>query len=183
MRSGWLVDLFEKQNKLDTYIKETKVDREFNVNDIVNAFLIEAGEFLNEVRAFKYWSNKEMEYEKAYEEFVDGLHFILSIGNHFWGLEKMAIISSTLENRLENIEQGELNLYIDKKCDYKDRFVTRSIQLFTSSAYLNGTLEEYMDYVVSFIRLGFNVGMDIEMMIEEYNKKHETNYIRQRNGY
>lgn len=183
LKRGWISDLYEKQYKLDTYIKGNQVEEDFNTYDLISAFLVELGEFLNEVRAFKYWSVKEIDKEKAHEEFVDGVHFILSIGNHFWGLEKMGIISSSLEERLEKLETGEKDLYIGKKCDYKNKFVSRSISLFSNSNCLYGTLEEYIDYVVSFMKLGMNVGMGIEDIINEYNKKHEINYLRQVNGY
>ncbi len=45
------------------------------------ALLVEIGELANETRCFKYWSNKPAsEREVILEEYVDGLHFILSIG-------------------------------------------------------------------------------------------------------
>lgn len=46
------------------------------------ALWVELGELVNEWKElFKYWSNKKMKREKALEEFVDGIHFLLSIGN------------------------------------------------------------------------------------------------------
>lgn len=182
MKENWLIDLFEKQNRLDTYIRN-KTEIEVTLNDILNAYFVEVGEFLNEVRAFKYWTVKEIDTEKAREEFVDGLHFLLSIGNFCWGLDKVGIFSSTLQERLEKLEQDELNLYRGKEDIYRNRFVSRSVGLYKYSGSLNGTLEDYMDYFVFYIKLGYNVGMSTEDIINEYNKKHEINYVRQTEGY
>src|SRR5699024_9467835 len=45
------------------------------------AFLVELGELANETRCFKYWSVKQpSSKETILEEYVDGLHFILTIG-------------------------------------------------------------------------------------------------------
>lgn len=46
------------------------------------ALWIEVGELVNEWKElFKYWSGKKMDRESALEEYVDGIHFILSLGN------------------------------------------------------------------------------------------------------
>ena len=182
MEKNWLIDLFEKQYKFDNFIIE-KNNSTVNLNDILNAYYVEVGEFLNEVRAFKHWSCKEMSKVESYEEFVDGLHFLLSIGNYCWGLDKVGVFARSLEERLERIEPEELNLYKGKDDKYKDRFVSRSVGLFKYSNTLHGTLEDYIDYFVAYMRLGFNVGMSIEDIVLEYNKKHEINYLRQKQGY
>lgn len=45
------------------------------------ALLVEVGELANETRCFKFWSNKpSSQNDVVLAEYVDGLHFILSIG-------------------------------------------------------------------------------------------------------
>ncbi|MGG4002815.1 dUTP diphosphatase, partial [Geobacillus stearothermophilus] len=45
------------------------------------AFLVELGELANETRCFKFWSIKPpAPAERVLEEYVDGLHFLLSLG-------------------------------------------------------------------------------------------------------
>jgi len=56
---------------------------ERQVLDKVIALEVELSEFANEVRFFKFWSNKEMDREKALTEYVDALHFFLSLANDF----------------------------------------------------------------------------------------------------
>lgn len=85
-----LEQLYEIQSKLDRFI----VNNMFNVPDEVDhndegflsdrilALFTEVGEFANTTRCFKYWSVKGMDSrEKMLNEYVDILHFYLSIGN------------------------------------------------------------------------------------------------------
>jgi len=43
------------------------------------ALLVEAGEMINETKTFKYWSNKRMDPKKLLEEAIDWLHFYCSL--------------------------------------------------------------------------------------------------------
>lgn len=46
------------------------------------ALWVELGELVNEWRElFKFWSNKKTKRDKALEEYVDGIHFLLSLGS------------------------------------------------------------------------------------------------------
>ena len=46
------------------------------------ATLAELFEFANEEKSFKYWTeNKEVNYDKALTEYIDILHFLLSLAN------------------------------------------------------------------------------------------------------
>jgi len=91
-----LTDLFKLQNDLDTLI----VDKNYNKYNLlyklektgtndkyfllprITALFTEVAEFANATRCFKYWSNKPPEsLERELDEYVDILHFWLSIGN------------------------------------------------------------------------------------------------------
>ncbi|ATZ18644.1 dUTP diphosphatase [Williamsoniiplasma somnilux] len=79
-----IIWLSEQQKKLDAYIVENhqlKVNKEMLRKKII-AFLVELGEYANEERSFKYWSKKpSSDLAMQLDEYIDGLHFILSIGN------------------------------------------------------------------------------------------------------
>src|SRR5690554_6230630 len=74
--------LFKMQHDLDQYIlTEHGLQEEDLVDEKMLALFVEVGELANETRCFKFWSNKSAS-ARAHilEEFVDGVHFILSIG-------------------------------------------------------------------------------------------------------
>ena len=73
------------------YIKQAELDQRIADNHHVTyastrerrilALLVEIGEFANATRCFKYWSNKKSEPQDiVLDEYVDGLHFFLSLG-------------------------------------------------------------------------------------------------------
>ena len=77
-----LSNLYQKQAELDQRIADNH-----NVNYKTTrprrtlALLVEIGEFANATRCFKYWSNKSSEPQDiVLDEYVDGLHFFLSLG-------------------------------------------------------------------------------------------------------
>lgn len=94
-----LEKLYEMQKELDKYI----IDKRYNdklkelgydevpifsgndksfLSDRILALFTEVGEFANATRCFKYWSSKSSESkERLLDEYVDMLHFFLSIGN------------------------------------------------------------------------------------------------------
>lgn len=74
------------QKKLDARIlEEKKLLVEKTIDKRFLALLVELSEFSNELRCFKYWSNR-MTYkskELVLDEFIDCLHFLISIGLSF----------------------------------------------------------------------------------------------------
>ena len=74
--------LYKIQDTLDRRIFENHdVTREDTTIRRILALLVEVGELANETRCFKFWSSKDPS-EKAVilEEYVDGIHFLLSLG-------------------------------------------------------------------------------------------------------
>lgn len=103
------------QEKLDNHIFENKnKNRPETLNARILAATIELAEIANEVKSFKFWSNKGIDREKAIEEYVDVLHFLLSIG-------------IDLNHRLEESAFLEINL------DFTDLF----LKLFDLFSHLN----------------------------------------------
>ena len=77
-----LTPLYVKQAELDQRIAENHhVSYETTRERRILALLVEIGEFANATRCFKYWSNKPSEAQDiVLDEYVDGLHFFLSLG-------------------------------------------------------------------------------------------------------
>lgn len=80
-----LIDtLTEDQKELDQIIISKKgLNPKANLDDKAVAILVETGEFANEWRGFKFWSEKQepKDREKLIKESVDCLHFFISILN------------------------------------------------------------------------------------------------------
>src|SRR5690606_36397479 len=81
--------LFSMQRELDErIIVEHQLTGTYFLERLL-ALQVEVGELANETRCFKYWSLKPpAERAVILEEYVDGIHFILSIGLSL-GLETM----------------------------------------------------------------------------------------------
>ena len=77
-----LQKLFAMQDILDQKIrKEHGLERADLFNDKILALYVEVAELANETRCFKYWSHKPSSpREVILEEYVDGFHFLLSLG-------------------------------------------------------------------------------------------------------
>ncbi len=73
--------IIDMQIRLDKDIEATHnvVPKEVIVHKVV-ALIVEIGEFANEIQPFKYWKKKKnIDRKKVVEEFVDGIHFLLSL--------------------------------------------------------------------------------------------------------
>lgn len=158
-----LTKLFEMQRELDSFIQQTqKINRDvFQEKGL--ALLIELAELANETRCFKFWSTKgPSAKEVILEEFVDSIHFILSLG-----IEKSLILESWPEVQME--------------VDLTTCFIrTQEVILqFIQKPNLNTYSEVWQYYSVLAHQLGFS-GEDI---LTAYIAKNEKNYERQKTGY
>ena len=77
-----LYNLYQKQAELDKRIADNHgITYATTRERRILALLVEIGEFANATRCFKYWSNKSSEPQDiVLDEYVDGLHFFLSLG-------------------------------------------------------------------------------------------------------
>ena len=75
-------DIYVKNKKLDDifYQKFKNDDKMFEKNCI--ELIVEIGEFANESRCFKYWSNKPMKKEETLEELADCIMMSLYFFNY-----------------------------------------------------------------------------------------------------
>ena len=76
--------LSEMQEVLDDrIIKEHQLEDKNLEENKIFALLVEISELANETRCFKHWSKKGPSEESVIlEEYVDSLHFFLSIANY-----------------------------------------------------------------------------------------------------
>lgn len=157
------LELFEMQRELDVFIEKTQ-----NINrDVFKekglALMIELAELANETRCFKFWSTKgPSEREVILEEFVDSIHFLLSLGNAK-GL--------SLEEWPE----------VKNKVDLTEWFLRTQEAILTFIQ--NPTTNTYRDVWQYYGVLAFNLDFTLDDIIQAYFAKNEKNYERQRNGY
>ena len=152
------------QKDLDQYISEKHhlTDQDLFQEKYL-ALLVELGELANETRCFKFWSTKSRnKKEVILEEYVDNIHFILSIG-----IEKGLEIESIPFDNSKLTETEQFNV-VFQKC-----------VLF----YNDPTRENYIQLFRSFLQLGNMLGFNEKDIQEAYMAKNEINYERQQVGY
>jgi len=128
------------------------------------ALIVELGEFANETRCFKYWSLKPSSEKKVViEEYVDGLHFILSLGVAL-GVRKT--VYEIEKNNEYNLTQAILEAY------------SESLKLRD-----NYSLDQYEIAMSSYLNIIAYLGYEPSEVIDAYLAKLKINYVRQENKY
>ncbi|MGE6375660.1 dUTP diphosphatase [Peribacillus muralis] len=160
-----IVKLLEMQTALDDHI-QTKHD--LNAENLVErkilALLVELGELANETRCFKFWSLKgPAEKETILAEYVDGIHFILSLGIE---------IGFVPENPSAVKEHGG---------DLTAQFI--AIYGYISEFRTKLTETSYQKVFAEYLSLGEMLGFSAADVEQAYVSKNEVNYERQKQGY
>lgn len=156
-------ELFQMQRELDAFIEQTQnIERDvFKEKGL--ALMVELAELANETRCFKFWSTKGPSERKVIlEEFVDSIHFLLSLGN---------------------VKELALDAWpeVHVKDDLTSRFLKTQEAILTFIQQPNGnTYEAVWQY---YGMLAFNLDFTLEDIIEAYLAKNKKNYERQRSGY
>jgi dimeric dUTPase (all-alpha-NTP-PPase superfamily) len=156
--------LFTMQKTLDAYIQTEK-----NIsNDVFLekglALLVELAELANETRCFKFWSEKgPSEKNVILEEYVDSIHFLLSLG--------IEMNFNTLENWPESHGVESLTLLFLHTHSSINHFL------------LEPTMDQYMDIWSWYGAIADKLGFNHQEVVQAYNDKNEKNYERQRSGY
>lgn len=161
-----LAKLFHMQKALDTHIEEKHNLQDEDLFDRkVLALFVEIGELANETRSFKFWSVKPSSAKEVIlEEFVDGVHFILSLG-----------IECGFDEEPIDLNGPELSLNVT------EQFLTvyDKISFFQKSK----SLTDYIKVFKSYLRLAGLLGFTYEEIERAYFHKNEVNYQRQQNNY
>ncbi|KPH73919.1 MULTISPECIES: dUTP diphosphatase [Bacillaceae] len=157
-------ELYSMQQSLDNHIESNhQLKNQDLFQEKYLALLVELGELANETRCFKFWSNKPRNKNNIIlEEYVDGLHFILSLG-----LEKAYRYSSRKLDELTRTETEQFNKVFESCTDF----------------YKNVSKENYDRLFVDFLQLGEILGFSEADIQYAYYKKNEINYERQNKGY
>lgn len=161
-----LTDLFTIQKYLDDKIekKHPQLSGEDRGFKRTLALQVEFNEFLNELpELFKFWSFKKNNYQKALEEYVDCVHFLLSIGLHY-GYENEIERWVTYECETTRLQVLEIN---------------ESLLMFYSTP----SLDNYKDLFEAFAGFGSKLGFSWEQIKQAYLAKNEINHSRQAEGY
>jgi dimeric dUTPase (all-alpha-NTP-PPase superfamily) len=185
-----LQKLFEMQKALDKHIEQEhpRHEGEDRLAKKILALRVELGELANEWRGFKFWSKDQKPRTKVLvkdwfeglvkheefknpllEEYVDCLHFILSIGLDIGFKRDMTnVIRSfnalTQFNNMFNAAAYFYNIYTElgKGC---------------------GLYDSFDDMLGIFIGLGKELGFTWEQIEEAYLQKNAINHKRMESGY
>ncbi len=157
--------LAEKQIALDKMIKDNspEMNDQRYWEDRITALMVELGELANEIRFFKYWSNKpQSDKEVIIDELVDCLHFSFSLGN-------------TIENKswvfgLDDMKRPLTIIYFDIMSKLSEMVMDKSDTKFRSMLF-------------NIVEIAWYLGYSQEDIEEAYAKKNAINYKRQEEGY
>lgn len=156
--------LFNMQEKLDAYIAD---NHSLHGQDLFEerflALLVELGELANETRCFKFWSTKSQSDDAVIlEEYVDNIHFLLSIGNHKNYQFSTIEIQATQDTKTKNFNH-----------------VFKQATIF----YIDQSKENYLTLFRTYLQLASLLGFSEADIQTAYHQKNEVNYERQESGY
>ena len=160
-----LKELLEMQKVLDNNIFHEKGIKQYPKENMQVALFVELGELLNELPTrFKHWKSSAVDNrEKALVEYVDCLHFALSLTNDN-GVEFNNDLS--LSPDVYNYNSHEITLLAELPVH---KLLKNIIQFEGNLSYLFG--------------LGVKLGFEWDEIYTAYKEKNAVNYERLRNNY
>ncbi|MDI6567102.1 dUTP diphosphatase [Bacillus subtilis] len=189
-----LEKMFEMQKALDErIIKEKGLEGQDLLPNLILALQVELAECANEWRGFKHWSNDREPRTKhpletspngafrkggnpLLEEYVDCLHFILSIGNRIGYSNKNTkkLEGGTLRSNLDVADQ--VGVFSD---------VFEAIAMVNEDISLSrlGPKASYAILFRRFNSLGTMLGFTPDQIEAAYMEKNAVNHQRQQEGY
>lgn len=160
-----LSNLFQMQKSLDDHIyKEHQLEGKHLLGKKKLALIVELGELANEWQGFKYWKVNPETKPGMLEEYVDCLHFVLSIG-----LEIEKINGENVEN-------------IDYWSFQSPFGILNSFSMLITDCW-NLSDISYGQFFCEFLGLGEMLGFSWEQIEEAYFAKNAVNHKRQEQGY
>lgn len=161
-----LEKLFLMQRALDQHIEEKHGLEDENLFDRkILALLVEVSELANETRCFKFWSMKpSSDKQIILEEYVDGIHFILSLGIEC-GFHELPL---SIKVQSADVNMTEQFLMINE-----------NVSVFQKSK----AVTDYVSLFEAYLQLGELLGITYTEMEQAYFRKNEVNYQRQQNNY
>ena len=153
------------------YLQQAKLDERIHLqhhtsyantqSDRILAFFVELSELANETRCFKYWSEKPASpHAVILEEYVDGVHFLLSLG---------IALSVDIHTLFEISSQESLTL--------TEQFLV----IYNNAIHYmqNPTLDTYGLLMSNYLILGRMLSFSIREIETAYYEKNAVNFARQ----
>ncbi len=166
MKQVNLNHFFALQKQLDKTIHENHnisyddVKKELNL-----ALLVEVCELANEIRSFKFWSNRDKSPDDiVLDEYADCIHFITSI-----------CISFDIDANFELSE--DLTKYQNKK-----EITNAILDLIAICSELDTQCKARLWYT-NFLNFGLKLGYSLDDIKDAYDKKNKVNHNRQNTNY
>ncbi len=158
--------LIKKQKELDKIISDRMDPSNLKVINFKRKFalLIEISEFANEVKWFKYWSQKKPDFNKVKEELIDVIHFTLSISSEY--IKNSQIDTNIFYNKINHQE-----VQINDKNIGQNFFELINLASDPQSSIIN-----IWKYLNMFIEFFFN---NEDQLMDFYNRKNAINAKRQ----
>lgn len=154
-----LKTLYKLQKKLDERVDYTNEDQ-FLI--LKTSLRVEISEMLNEWRVFKVWSkDREPRKGKLLEEYVDGLHFILSLGIY------LKIEPSEATGTVPN------NWSILQQVEHIHKLISKQPPIYYG----------YKELLKFYLGLGKMLGFSDEDIVQAYMDKNKKNHERWTNDY
>lgn len=188
-----LQKMFEMQKELDDrIIKEKGLEGQDLLPNLILALQVELAECANEWRGFKHWSSDREPrrtktehdffsdevvrvYDPLVEEYVDCLHFILSIGNH---IDYKIVSAKELQAFFCEVNLTEQFASLFEEIVYMAQ-ATRG----HSPAEQSLVRYRYESLFQIFIGLGVMLDFTTEQIEAAYMEKNAVNHQRQQEGY
>lgn len=174
-----LEKLYEIQGGLDAHIvKEQGLQEEWLFEEKILALKVEIGELANETRCFKFWSKKDSSpREVQLEEYVDGLHFFLSLAMDLEMESESLQVSCDYTRDTLTETFNDLYEYLAELKAISDVNIPATI--------FRSDLHDSLHVAFScFVGLGEkHLGFTWDEVEQAYFKKNEINHQRQLTGY
>lgn len=163
-----LNQIFEKQATLDQQVHSLhNVTYNLVADELKLALIVELAELANEIRSFKFWSNKAASDKKIIlEEYVDSIHFITALAIY--------------NNAITSFE------YNDEICVFtsKTQITKAFLSLFEQASKMDvNNKTSVQEWYYNFLEFGFKLGYSFKDIIDSYNLKNLKNHDRQKNNY
>lgn len=159
-----LKELLMMQKALDEHIMEERGLRCYPTKNMQVALFVELGELLNEYPTkFKHWKKMPVDSrEKGLVEYVDCLHFQMSLFNHF----------GIMINEQRHDYNSEANRFL---VENPDMFLLNMMNCVDNSSNQDGLAELF--------EIGNWLGFKWEEIYKAYIDKNKVNYERIKNNY
>ena len=160
-------EIVELQKKLDqSILTKVKLKKPKIIIAKILALKVEVAELANEVRSFKFWSKKpKAKQDIICEEYVDGLHFLLSLGLDLGFDLKIE------KNNLQRLEKEDLNEVFLK------------IFKLISNFYDQQNFINYQKLFYFYLSFAAKLNLTFHSIYQSYLRKNHINHDRQKKNY